>query len=264
MGIIDFFRKKKHDAPNNNVEVEIMSDDDLEEHERVEEIKHQIYIDNSGLLDLWVDNNHKGNKLEANGQIDDAMECYEENVRTNTDAPFTYDKLSAIYHYKKEFEKERDTLKLFIDEHSHYSNINENYKIDLRERYENVESYLNIGKWKYDCLPSDPKTTRYAVKEAKTLLNSEDKEKGIEMLEDLIDEGTYTNTVYNTLFQTYKKDKKFDDAIRICNKAIEVLGFFSNDRKNRWTINHEKVTKQKERELKKKHQKKTLKFHYLT
>ena len=115
-----------------------------------------------------------------------------------------------------------------------------------------VESYLDTGKWKYDCLSSDPKIFYYDIKEAKTLLNSDEREKGISMLEDIMEKGTYNNTVYNTLFQTYKKDKKFDDAIRVCNKAIEVfLGFSSNDRKNRWNINLEKGTSQKERYLKK-------------
>ena len=114
----------------------------------------------------------------------------------------------------------------------------------------NVEQFLNTGKWKYDCLPDDPKNIYYKIKEAKTLLKSEEKEekeKGVIMLEEIMKNGTYTNTVYNTLYQTYKKDKLFDEAIRVCNKAIEVLGFFSNDRKERWTINLERVTKQKEK-----------------
>ena len=124
----------------------------------------------------------------------------------------------------------------------------------MRKRLENVEQYLETGNWKYDCLPSDPKNIYYDIKEAKRMLNSEDeeeKEKGIQMLETIMENGTYNNTVYNTLFQTYKKDKRFDDAIRVCNKAIEVLGLFSNDRKQRWNTNLEKVTKQKERADKK-------------
>lgn len=49
----------------------------------------------------------------------------------------------------------------------------------------------------------------------------------------------------------YKKDKKYDDCIRVCEKAIDVLGFFSKDRKSRWNINLEKVTAQKEKHQKK-------------
>lgn len=208
-------------------------------------------IERNALLHKCVENNNKGQDLEANGQIDDAIICYKENVRLNTDTPFPYDRLASLYHYKREFENERDILKTYINMLNEDSRVGDQYKMDFVKRLENVESYLDTGKWKYDCLPSDPKIFYYDIKEAKTLLNSDEREKGISMLEDIMEKGTYNNTVYNTLFQTYKKDKKFDDAIRVCNKAIEVLGFFSNDRKNRWNINLEKVTAQKERYLKK-------------
>ena len=120
-------------------------------------------------------------------------------------------------------------------------------RLDFTERVKNVEQFLDTGKWKYDCLPSDPRVTYYKIKEAKTLLKSEDKEDGVRMLEELMMDGTYNNTVYNSLYQTYKKDKKFDECIRVCEKAIDVLGFFSNDRKERWTINLEKSLKAKEK-----------------
>ena len=205
-------------------------------------------IERNALLHIWVENNHKGQDLEAKGQIDDAITCYEENVRLKADTPYTYDRLASLYHYKKEFENERNTLITYINILNEDLRVNEQYKVDYIKRLENVESFLNSGKWKYDCLPSDPRTLYYDIKEAKTLLNSDEREKGISMLEDIMEKGTYNNTVYNTLYQTYKKDKKFDDAIRVCNKAIEVLGLFSNDRKSRWNINLEKVIKQKEKQ----------------
>ena len=247
---LNFFKKKK--SENKDVKIEVLSDEDLREHkrEKSEYIKSNSMEDYS--LNIWVENNLKSQDLEANGQIDEAISCLEENIRLNADTPFTYSELAHLYHYKKQFEDERDTLEIFIKQLNDDSRVRDSYKIDFVERLENVESYLNTGKWKYDCLPSDPKITYYKIKEAKTLLNSDEKEKGILMLENIMEKGTYTNTVYNTLYQTYKKDKKFDDAIRVCNKAIEVLGLFSNDRKNRWKIYLEKVTKQKEKSEQKK------------
>lgn len=210
-------------------------------YEKKRALEHRIY-----------ENNIKGEKLEANGEIEEAIKCYEENVfKLKTEAPFPYDRLASLYHYKKEFEKEKTTLQLFFKQVKDGTKVNERYKIDYAKRLENVEQFLNTGKWKFDCLPSDPKVIYYDVKEAKTLLKSDEKEKGVTMLESIMENGTYNNTVYNTLFQTYKKDKLFDEAIRVCNKAIEVLGFFSNDRKERWSINLEKITKQKEKFLKK-------------
>ena len=90
-------------------------------------------------------------------------------------------------------------------------------------------------------MPADTKLQFYEVKEAKTLLNSEDREKGIEMLETLMNNGSFNNTVYYTLYQTYKKDKNYEDCIRVCDKAIENLGLFSNDRLSKWTEYKDKI-----------------------
>lgn len=245
-------KSSKSNGKNDNeikivVKPKIISDDnydDLDEWRREQEEKDRI-------LHIWVENNHKSQDLEANGDIDGAIKCLEENVKLNADTPFTYSSLANLYHYKKEFLNERDILKTYIDLLNENPLVRDDYKIDFIKRVENVESYLNTGRWKFDCLPSDPKIIYYDIKEAKTLLNSDERQKGIDMLEEIMDKGSYNNTVYNTLYQIYKKDKQFDDAIRVCNKAIEVLGLFSNDRKSRWTINLEKVTKQKEKASKK-------------
>ena len=224
----------------------------MEEQKRLDELERQEYLKKTELLNKIVDNNLKGRELEEQGKTDEAQRLYEENIILNADTPFTYSRLASIYHYKKQFEDERDTLILFIERLNDNPSVRNQYKIDLKENLENVESYLNTGKWKYDCLPVDNLKLLNEVKAAKTLLNSDEREKGILMLENIMKKGTYNNTVYYTLYQTYKKDKRFDDAIRVCNKAIEVLGFYSNDRKNRWNINLEKVTAQKEKADKKK------------
>lgn len=221
---------------------------ELDELDREQKLELQQYEKKRKLLNKWADNNLKGQDLEAEGKIDEAIECYEENVKLNADTPFTYDRLAYLYHSKYEFEKERETLKLFIKRCNDNPNVNKSYKIDNIKRLENVEQFLETGKWKYDCLPADTKLQFYEVKEAKTLLNSEDREKGIEMLENLMNKGSFNNTVYYTLYQTYKKDKNYDDAIRVCEKAIEVLGFFSNDRLSKWVDYRDKLIIKKEKE----------------
>ena len=45
--------------------------------------------------------------------------------------------------------------------------------------------------------------------------------------------------------------KEYDEAIRICNKAIEDLGYFSKDRFEKWNTNLERVIKLKEKEINK-------------
>lgn len=249
MGFFDRFKKKDNvtaNKTNHDMEMidkkleKIRRDKEMLEYERKRKLEHK-----------WVENNLNGRDLEENGKIDEAIKCYEENILLGADTPYTYDRLAAIYHYRKEFIKERDILEIYVKLLDKDSRVTESFKIDYVERLNNVESFLNTGKWKYDCLPSDPKPMYYKVKEAKTLLNSEDKDKGIQILEDMIKQGTYNNTVYYTLYQTYKKDKRYDDCIRICNKAIEVLGLYSNDRKSRWNTYLEKITAQKDKVMNK-------------
>lgn len=201
-------------------------------------------------FNIFSTNNKKGEQFENQGNIEEAIKCYKENVNLNADTPFTYDRLASIYHNKNEFEKERDVLKLAV-ERCDIPNVNDKYKSEFKSRLENVETFLNTGKWKYDCLPSDPNNMYYEIKEAKSILK-EDKEKGIELLEEIMANGTFSNTVYYTLYQTYKKDKKYDDCIRVCEKAIDKLGYFSNDRLSKWNDYLEKSIKNKEKEEKKK------------
>ena len=174
-------------------------------------------------------------ELEQEGCFDEAQEIYEEIISSNTYTSITalFD-LALIYHRNRDFEKERYTLKLYI-------NKGEVVNPDPHSRLENVEYFLEKGEWKEDCLPSDPKKFYDKTRDAKKFIKEGEKQLGISMLEDLIKEGSYNNTVYYTLYQIYKKEKRFDDCVRISNKAIEMLGFFSKDRKERWTTLLEKV-----------------------
>ena len=102
----------------------------MDEFDREQKLELQQHEKKRKLLNKWVDNNLKGQDLEAEGKIDEAIECYEENVKLNTDTPFTYDRLAYLYHSKYEFEKERETLKLFIKRCNDNPSVNKSYKID--------------------------------------------------------------------------------------------------------------------------------------
>lgn len=214
------------------------------------------YIKNNKNNAIFAKNHQLALQYEEEGKIDEAIELHLANTNLDLDFIYPHDFLGRLYHYKKEFEKERDIYKIAIAREEEIQAKSEYYNPTKKFRYEkdleNVESFLETGKWKYDCLPADPKPTYYQVKEAKTLLKSEDKEKGIEMLENLMDECSYNNTVYYSLYQTYKKDKKYEDCIRVCDKAIENLGLFSNDRLSRWKEYKEKIIAKKDKESSKK------------
>ena len=100
-------------------------------------------------------------------------------------------------------------------------------------------------------MPYESELIKSEIKNAKRILKEEDKEKGTQLLENIIKKGTYTNTAYYTLYQTYMKDKKYDDAIRISDLAIEYLGLFDQDRLEKWTKYKDKAITKKEKEISK-------------
>ena len=209
------------------------------------------YIKDNKNKNAFTKNHQLAIKYEEEGKIDEAIELHLANTKIDLDYIYPHDFLGRLYHYKKDFEKERDIYKMAIAREEEIEAESEYYNPSKKFRYEkdleNVESYLETGRWKYDCLPADPKPTYYQIKEAKTLLKSEDKEKGIVMLENLMDEGSYNNTVYYSLYQTYKKDKKYDECIRVCDKAIENLGLFSQDRLSKWTEYKDKIVAKRDK-----------------
>lgn len=192
-----------------------------------------------------IDNNIKADKLERKGLIDDAIKYYEINIKLGADTPATYYGLAALYHYQKDFQAEKTTLEKGIEQCK--NNPNPSHVESMERSLNNVNQFLETGDWKYDCLPNEPVAAHYHIQEAKKILKDEDKEKGILMLEKIMNDDSYNNTVYYTLYQTYKKDKRYDDCIRVCEKAIEVLGFFSNDRKSKWNEYLDKSIQLKEK-----------------
>ena len=198
------------------------------------------------VIDRIAKNNQKIKDLEEQGRYDEIIPLHIANLNEKDEfddyiLPFNVFGLSRVYHYKKEFEKEYDVLENGYERLKVKENINRNVLKSLYENLENVRSFLKTGKFEDDCLPSDSKQTYFKIKEAKEILKDEDKEKGIMLLENIMKEGSYNNTVYYTLYKTYMADNRYDDAIRVCNKAIEVLGLFSQDRMEKYTKYLEKI-----------------------
>lgn len=46
---------------------------------------------------IYYENNKKGEKLEKEEKIDEAIEVFESNILIHTDTPYTYRRLSIIY-----------------------------------------------------------------------------------------------------------------------------------------------------------------------
>ena len=214
-------------------------------------------------------NNNWANGLIKQGRFDKAIELYKKNLKMVDYTPTTYLNLSYIYRYQKKFELERNILRLAIKrfstkeeyyeyyEYYRYNSL-KNYLLQFKASLNNVESYLKTGKWLYEELPKDPEVYNEDIREAKKILEDARKRKnknnkriqtkkkrGYQILEEILNNGTYTNTVYQTLFESYYSDKRYDDAIKVCNKAIKELGLFSKEHEKKWKLNLDKAIKRK-------------------
>jgi len=193
----------------------------------------------------------KGLKLFYSGKNDEAIPFFKECIDLSDDDSKTYDRLTDIYIAKRDFKTAKEVLEKGIGNVTwEYALQNEN-KTGLKDRLENIDHYLETGELTGEKMPFESESRKYEIRNAKQILKEEDKYKGIEMLENIIEEGTYSNTVYYTLYQTYKKDKKYDDCIRVCDKAIESLGLFSRDRLLKWTEYKDKIIVKRDKELSK-------------
>lgn len=66
-------------------------------------------------LEIIVNNNEKGRKLEKEGDIDGAIKAYQENLDIRAHSPFCYDRLCIIYRRRKDYKSEIDVINLAID-----------------------------------------------------------------------------------------------------------------------------------------------------
>lgn len=101
----------------------------------------------------------------------------------------------------------------------------------MKKSLKNVEYYLKHGEFNYRYLSYSD--IQEQIKIAKNKIKTGDKETGVTILEKIANTNNESYTVYYTLYKTYLNDKQYSDAIRICDKAIEVLGA-NEDNKRKW------------------------------
>lgn len=186
-----------------------------------------------------------------NGEFDEAKTLFMKCANLGYDDGQTYNLLASIHIRNKDFESAKEALEKGVENVSWENSIHNEYGTGLEDRLSNINDYLETGILKGESLPHDSEPVKSEIKIAKQILKEEDKEKGVELLENIIKNGTYSNTAYYTLYQTYIKDKKYDDAIRISELAIENLGLFDKDRLEKWTKYKDKSISKKEKEISK-------------
>lgn len=209
--------------------------------------KKQINLYNS------IENNEKlrplrttASRLYNKGDYDNAIPIYQECVDLEDKEYYTYIIFAEIYHKKREFELECKVLEKGIENIQFKSQIHNDSKTGLGDKLENIRYYLKTGKFKWDCLPIDDDSIAPKIRKAKAVLK-ENEQRGVELLEEILEEGTFNNTVYYSLYKTYLKNGEFNSAISIADEAIENLGFYSQDRLEKWIKYKEKAIVKKEK-----------------
>jgi hypothetical protein len=77
--------------------------------------KHNEHVERERRLSKTVELNFKGKDFEKEGKIDEAIQCYEENVKLGYPAMMSYDRLLILYRKKKDYENEKRICLLTID-----------------------------------------------------------------------------------------------------------------------------------------------------
>lgn len=190
-------------------------------------------------------------------KFDESLPYFKKAIELGSTRYQTYKGISQIYIRNKDLNSAIEVLNIGIkrikEEKSNImeSALSNEHNDGLVDILDNINHKIETGKFKWDCLPMEKTDVVSEISDAKAILK-EDKEKGVKLLEEIMANGTFSNTVYYTLYQTYKKDKRYDDCIRVCENAIEDLGYFDNDRFNKWTEYLNKINVQKEKAEKKK------------
>lgn len=185
--------------------------------------------------------------LYYTGNYDEAIPLFNACIEVNDESNETYLLLADIYHRNKDFELECEVLEKGIENITFEYAIHNDSKSGVGDKLENVKYYLENGKFKWDCLPIDDNSIPPKIKKAKAILK-ENEQRGIELLEDILEKGTFNNTVYYTLYKTYLKNGKYNSAINISDEAIDELGLYSADRLEKWSKYKDKAIAKKEKE----------------
>ena len=175
----------------------------------------------------------EGESLCYNSKFDEAIPILNDAVNLGSNRYQTFKSLSECYIAKKDLDSAIAILNVGIERVTSKTFLHNDRHDGLEDIQDNVKCKIETGNFKWDCLPYDSQENASKIKEAKSILK-EDEEKGIEMLEDIIEKGTFNNTAYYTLYKIYNKNKLYDECIRICDNAIEVLGYFSVDKLEKW------------------------------
>ena len=186
----------------------------------------------------------KASQLYNEGDYENAIPIYQQCVDLGDNEYYTYIIFAEIYHKRREFELECHVLERGIENINFEAQIHNDSKTGLGDKLENVQYYLEHGKFKWDCLPVDDNSIAPKIRRAKAVLK-ENEQRGIELLEDILEEGTFNNTVYYTSYRTYLKNEKFNSAISIADEAINNLGFYSQDRLQKWIKYKDKAINKK-------------------
>ena len=174
-------------------------------------------------------------------KFDESLPYFKQAIELGSNRYQIYKCISQIYLRKKDLTSAISVLNIGITRlNSEYHLYNENNN-GLGDILENINNKIETGKFKWNCLPIDTKEVTSQIKNAKTILKNENKEKGIDMLEKIMSKGTFSNTVYYTLYQNYKKDNNYENCIKVCERTIDVLGYYDNDKFNKWTEYHTKI-----------------------
>jgi tetratricopeptide (TPR) repeat protein len=65
-------------------------------------------------FNTWAERNINGIELEKTGELDKAVELYEQNIKESCDTPHSYDRLAIIYRKKLMIDKEIEVLEKAI------------------------------------------------------------------------------------------------------------------------------------------------------
>ena len=190
----------------------------------------------------------KATSLYYDGEYDKAIPLFEKCIEFNDNEKTTYLLLADIYHRKQDFESEIKVLKKGMENITSEYAIHNESKSGVGDKLENVTYYMENENFKWDCLPIDDNSIAPKIRQAKAVLR-ENEQRGIELLEDILEEGTFNNTVYYTLYKTYLKNGKYNAAISISDEAIDKLGLYSQDRLEKWIKYKDKAIAKKEKEI---------------
>lgn len=191
---------------------------------------------------IYYENNKKGEKLEKEEKIDEAIEVFESNILIHTDTHYTYRRLSIIYKKRGEIDNEIRVLKQGIK--NCRKNPNKSHVEGFKKALEKAKKRKE--KTKSQRLPPASDEQKQHDKEANELLKQGKQDDAIKLYELNLDEMTISNNSYSKLFKIYFDSENYDDAQRICEQAIEVYKPINQSKVSQYRHNLSRVYDKKD------------------